>query len=153
VPQPGQVAADLLDAGQQRALADERDRLRVGEHVPQLGGDVAVVHRDRHGADLEDAEHGLDPLGAVVRQDRHVLAGTHARRGEVVPHPVGPFAQLAVGAALLPGHQGRAVRSRLGKEFEQIGQVVAAPHGRSSRLGGGRVHPILLGGARRLKGC
>ena len=85
----GSVAAHRVEL--RRELAVEHDRLGVGvvEEVAQLVLDVAVVHVDRHRAELERGEHALEVLDAVVEVERDVVAGADAEPGEVVREPVG----------------------------------------------------------------
>ena len=109
----------------------ERDEIGVVEEVAELGLDVAVVDVDRDGPDLPRREHRLDPLGAVVGVDPHVIADPDPTGREVVGQPSRAFVELAVGEAAVVGDDGLTVRGDIGDGFEQVCEVPLLRHGRS----------------------
>lgn len=50
------LGADLGDQGSVGALVDQCDEIGVVEEIVELGLDVAVVHIDGDGSDLEDGQ-------------------------------------------------------------------------------------------------
>ena len=91
----GQVVLDLADLRQLLAVLHEHGaRLRVLEHVVALLGRVRLVDRHRGAAGREDAEVGVRPLGASVREDRDAVAAPH-------PQVDQPASDLAHGGAEL----------------------------------------------------
>ena len=78
MPQPGQSAGDVRDAGTELPVVDERYEIRVVEEVRELALDVPVVHIDRYRTQLEAAEHRLQVLAAVVQLEPDVVAGCDA---------------------------------------------------------------------------
>jgi hypothetical protein len=123
VAQGREIVTDLGDHRRERSLEDERSRVRVLEHVPELVGDVAVVHVDDRRPRLVDAELDLDPLGPVPREDRDVVAGADPGIEEVMGDAVRARVELGVAQACRPGDERGAIRDRVGDDLEQIGEV------------------------------
>src|SRR5438045_2406793 len=94
--QQRQPAFDRRDAGGELPLVDHADQVRVVEQVRQLPLDVAVVHVDGHGPDLQAPQHCLDVLGPVVEVQPDVLAGLYAGVAEVVGDAVRALVELRV---------------------------------------------------------
>ena len=84
VAQQRQRLAHRGDARRELRVVHERDEIGVVEEVAQLGLDVAVVHVDRHRAQLVRGEDRLDELVAVEAVDADVVARPDAlcRRGD-----------------------------------------------------------------------
>ncbi len=83
-------------------MVDEQHaRARIAQDVGQLGGAQQRVEADGDGPDLEDAEKGGDPLGAVEAQEAHRLAETHAQPVQRMAHLVGLFRYLSEGERAL----------------------------------------------------
>ncbi len=112
-------AEEGRDGDEQAGAAARQDLADLGRLEPR-------VDRDEHGAGLEGAESGDDPLGAVEGPDGDAVAGIRARRDEGRCEGVGLGGQLPVGAA------GGSVDD---------GELVAEPgdgagdHGRDARPG------------------
>ena len=94
VAQLRQVVADRRDPRRELPLHDEADHVRVVAEVAQLRLDVPVVDVHRHGAELVERHHRLDPLDAVVAVDPDVVALADPRVAQVVREPVGPVLEL-----------------------------------------------------------
>ena len=109
----------------ERPVVDERAEAGVVVQVTELLLDVAVVHVDRYGADLERREHALDVLGAVEQLEANVVPGSDAGRGEVVGQPVRAFVQLAVGESPVAGDEDLALGIGVGDGLVEVGQVQA----------------------------
>ena len=78
-----ELIAHLADLFQlRRVLDDNRLGFGVVDHVLALLGRVRLVHRNRGGAEAQDAEVGVRPLGAGMRKDRDLVAGSDSDRLE-----------------------------------------------------------------------
>ena len=104
-------------------LAVEHDRLGVGvvEQVPQLLLDVAVVHVDGDGSELESRQHPLEVLGAVIEIESDVIAGADALLGEMVGEAIRPLVGLGVGQAPVAADERLALGNRVDHPFPEIG--------------------------------
>ncbi len=79
-------------------LADDEGGLRVLHHVPDLGGGTGRVDADADRRRRHRAQLGVDPLAAVLGEDRDLVALGEAERRE-------PEAEIAhVTEVLLPGY-------------------------------------------------
>ena len=104
-------------------LVDQGHEVGIVEEVVELGLDVAVVHVDRDGPDLEDRQHRDDVLDAVLRVDPDVVAGADPLGAEEVRQPVGLGLELGVGDGAVVDLQGRAPRRRVDRMLEEVSDV------------------------------
>ncbi len=104
-------------------LVDQRHQVGVGEQVPELVVDVAVVDVDPHRPQLEHGPRRLHPLHAVEGVDAHVVAGTYSVGCQVVGQAVGPLLHLGIGAPLAVGDQVLPVAVGVDSVLEQVSEV------------------------------
>src|ERR1700720_2860582 len=95
----GDRSDDLGEA----AVEYQRDEIGVSVELLQLVLHVSVVDIYRDRANLEGSQHRLDVLGSVVKVQPDHVAGTQARRPEVVSQPIGALVQFSVGQPALFG--------------------------------------------------
>ena len=93
----GQRVADLFDRAQQRVLDDEGARAAIGRDIGDLAPDQAEV--DRHGDQPGFGGRGIDlqPLDAVVGQDRDPVALLEPEAAQRVGQPARARVPLAKG--------------------------------------------------------
>ena len=97
----GAARLDLADLGQLLGVLDEdRSRVRVLQDVLALLGRVGLVDRDERPARREDAEAGVAPLGAGVREDRDLVPGLEAEVDQPEGDLLRDLAELRVGDVL-----------------------------------------------------
>ena len=150
--QVGQVGQERRHQGRELALVDERLEVGVGQEIPQLVFDVAVVDVDPHGPQLEDGPGRLDPLDAVVGVDADMVPGSDALGGQMVGQPIGPGLHLGVGAALPVGDQVFTLGIGVDCRLEEVGEV--ALHRATIRTGSrsGGKGGLTLGCGARVRG-
>ena len=139
-PQPGERGQHLRQGRCEHAVHHDRSGGGVVQQVPELVGDVAVVHVERRHPGLERAEHRLEVLVAVVQVHADVVLAalpvlqlgsfdmaSEALRLEVVRQPAGPVGHVVPGQAAVPEHQALVVRAR------RRDRLVHGPHGETHR--------------------
>ena len=131
------VGANRVEGGGEVGLVHHRLEVGVGEQIAQLVLDVAVVHVDRHRAQLERGEHALEVLVAVVHPQADVVGRPDAVPGERMGEPGRPLVELPVGEAYVAVHDRLPVRHGVGDRLEQVGEVerrlVVGSHRRAER--------------------
>ena len=121
--QPGVLGCGARHERSVGTLVQERDDVGVVEDVVELALDVAVVHVDHDGPDLEDREQRDDVLDAVLGVDPDMVAGSHAAALEEVREPVGVGLQLGVRHDPVGDLDDAAVRNDVDGVLEEIGDV------------------------------
>ncbi len=73
--EPRELGGDLLDLCELLSvLADDSNRFRMSEDVPDVVGGVVRVYRDPDGADLGKRKVDERPVETVLREDPERLA-------------------------------------------------------------------------------
>ncbi len=145
--QPGEFREDLGQRGREFGVDDDRGGARVTEQVPQLFGDVSVVHIERCDARLPCSEHRFEVFVAVVEVDRKmILTGfvqvefmTFAVAfvstvGQEVGEPSGSIGDLRPGEPAVAVYETELVGSRGGNGFMERREAHLA-HGAEHRQG------------------
>ena len=136
MPERRQGGAHLGDERREGGMVDERPRTGVGEHVAELVRLVAVIDVHHDGARVVRAVHHLEPLGAVVHADRHVVlprlpriepaalgVAPEAERPERVPDLPAAAQEGGVGEDAVPPDDRLAVRNEPGDQLLDDRQV------------------------------
>ncbi|CAB5069389.1 unannotated protein [freshwater metagenome] len=119
------LGCDAADPIYKLLVADQDNKPRVKQEVPQLFGDIAVVDVHWDCPNLETSQKCLEILRAVRQIAAHKLAGLHALSQEVIRHPVGTLLELPVAQPARSADDRFALRYTIRDGLEQIGQVVA----------------------------
>ena len=116
--------ADGFEPISELGVVHDDDAVGVLDEIGQLIFDVAEVDVDRHGAQLEGGQHGLDPGHAVVRVDADVVTGADAEGGEPMRDLVCPALELGIGEVVVSDDECGPIRHTVGRVLEEIGDVV-----------------------------
>ena len=121
------VVDDRGHTGRELALEHDRPEVGVVEEVAQLALDVPVVDVHRHGPDLVEGGHGLDPLHAVVGVDADVVAVADPGRLEVVGQAVHLLLEFGEGVPVPLEDQGDTVPHAVDVGLEHVRETIAFP--------------------------
>ena len=122
-------------------LGEEEAGAAVVDDVLDLPRRIRRVDAVGDAADRQGAEVGVEPLRAVVGDDRHDVPGLEAERDQPEPDVPGPLAVLAPGdgtpdsEVLLP--HGHLVAALPDDMTEQLGQGILPVHGEDTPIDGG----------------
>ena len=125
-PDRGQPVADPFDPFGEGAVEDDRHRVGVLPQVDELVVGVPVVGVDRHQADLEAGEGGLEVLRAVVEVDGHLVLVADPGVEEPPGQVVGPAVQLTPGQGGVPMGEGGCVGQHVGHRLPDVSEVPRA---------------------------
>ena len=128
VPKLRELGKERRHERRELPLVDERLQVGVGQQVPELVLDVAVVDVDPDGPQLEDGPCGLDPLDRVVGVNADVVPRPDSLRRQMMGQAVGPRLHLGVGPPLAVGHQVLTLRVGVDGRLEQVGEVELHRH-------------------------
>ena len=120
---------DGLDVADEVGADDDRGGPAVADDVRHLRRRQPPVHRHADRAELGQAEHRDEELGAVAVDERHPFTGSDAGRGERLRGPAGQRVEVAEGEGAVVDDQGRGVGALAAVHPDHIGD--AADHGQS----------------------
>ena len=108
-----------------RELPMEHDGTHVGvvEEIAQLVFDVAVVHVDRDGAQLERRDHDFEVLVGVVEVTGDVIARADSLRGERVGQPGRSDVGFREGQVAIRADECLVIGHGVGHPFPEIREV------------------------------
>ena len=128
-----QPSGGLVGQREQRLVADQCPRARVFEDVAHLGSGEPPVDRHGDGAQVVGGEERFEEFGAVVREDRHHVAGPDPPPGQAAGQRRHAVRHLPVGDRLALEEREHLVRRPSGVMRQHVAPIHVA---RSHRRGG-----------------
>ena len=120
---PHLLRADGGGPARQLLVDDKCHEVGVVIEVGQLVLDVAVVHVDGYGPDLQTRHRRRQVLDAVVELHPDVVARCDAVLLQVVGEPVGVLLELGVGHPIVITDDRLPVRDDVDDRFEDVSEV------------------------------
>ena len=118
-----QVHGGRLRHGQELRFGHKRDEIGVVEEIPQLMGDVAVVHVDGHRPQLERGQQGDHELHAIVEVQAHMRSRPDALGAQESGEPICPLVELPKGQPLSRSDQRVPLADHVNEALEKIREV------------------------------